>query len=284
MSFVVGAPVVEALTAAFALGIADFAGGTVSRSLGAARVAAGAQVAGLIGLCIVVPFTHPPPPSLVTSILALLAGVLAGIGVLTLYRGLASGSMGIVSTLTGVGSIAIPLVFGMVVSQRLLPGLQLLGVLCAGCAGVLASSLGRDVIRRDSLLLALLAATSFGVAFVLISVAAGGQPIWTLVFMRCGMAVVLVGLALTLKQHHQIRRESYWHWVAVAGLLDVGATWLFIVALRQMQVGLVAAITGLYPVVTMILARVVLSEGLPLRGYRGIGLGWLGIILISWGT
>ena len=48
-------------------------------------------------------------------------------------------------------------------------------------------------------------------------------------------------------------------------------------------IALAAALTGLYPVVTMILARVVLDERLPRLGQLGVALALLGIVLISAG-
>jgi drug/metabolite transporter (DMT)-like permease len=41
---------------------------------------------------------------------------------------------------------------------------------------------------------------------------------------------------------------------------------------------------GLYPIVTMLLARFVLGEHLPRLGQLGVGLALLGIVLISIGA
>ena len=43
------------------------------------------------------------------------------------------------------------------------------------------------------------------------------------------------------------------------------------------------AIVGLYPVVTMLLARFVIGERLPMVGLVGVALALLGIVLISVG-
>jgi drug/metabolite transporter (DMT)-like permease len=50
-----------------------------------------------------------------------------------------------------------------------------------------------------------------------------------------------------------------------------------------MPIGLAAALTGLYPLVTMSLALVVLGERLPRLGLVGVGLALVGIVLISAG-
>jgi len=48
-------------------------------------------------------------------------------------------------------------------------------------------------------------------------------------------------------------------------------------------VGLAAALSGIYPLVTMLLARIVLRERLPRLGLLGVGLALASIILISLG-
>ncbi len=71
--------------------------------------------------------------------------------------------------------------------------------------------------------------------------------------------------------------------VIAAGLFDVGGNALYVVARDVIPIGLAAALTGLYPIVTMILARVVLGERLPRLGQLGVAFALLGIVLISAG-
>jgi drug/metabolite transporter (DMT)-like permease len=47
--------------------------------------------------------------------------------------------------------------------------------------------------------------------------------------------------------------------------------------------GIAAALSGLYPIVTMLLARLVLRESLPALGLAAVILAVLGIVLISLG-
>jgi drug/metabolite transporter (DMT)-like permease len=71
--------------------------------------------------------------------------------------------------------------------------------------------------------------------------------------------------------------------VAAAGLLDVGGNALYVIARDSMPVSLAAALTGMYPVVTMLLARFVLGEHLPRLGQLSVALALLGVLLISIG-
>ena len=69
-----------------------------------------------------------------------------------------------------------------------------------------------------------------------------------------------------------------------AGLFDVGGNAFFVIARDTLPVGLAAALTGMYPVVTMLLARVVLGERLSRLGLLGVALALLGVVLISLGA
>ena len=71
--------------------------------------------------------------------------------------------------------------------------------------------------------------------------------------------------------------------VAAAGLFDVGGNVLYVVARESLPIGLAAALSGMYPIVTMLLARVVLGEHLPRLGQLGVALALLGVVLISIG-
>jgi drug/metabolite transporter (DMT)-like permease len=72
--------------------------------------------------------------------------------------------------------------------------------------------------------------------------------------------------------------------VLVAGLFDVGGNALYVVAREHMHLGLAAALIGVYPVVTMLLARVVIGERLPRLGQLGVALALFGIVLIAVGA
>ena len=66
-----------------------------------------------------------------------------------------------------------------------------------------------------------------------------------------------------------------------AGLLDVGGNVLFVLAREAIPIGLAAALVGLYPVVTMLLARFVIGEPAHRSAWSGSPSRSLGIVLIS---
>jgi drug/metabolite transporter (DMT)-like permease len=56
-----------------------------------------------------------------------------------------------------------------------------------------------------------------------------------------------------------------------------------VVATGMVPLGIAAALSGIYPIVTMLLARAVLHESLPPLGLAAVLTAVLGIVLISLG-
>ena len=273
------AGVTAGLLSALSFGAGDFAGAIAARRAGALAVVAGAHAIGLVALLVATAVIRPTLPDPSAALTGVAAGVAGAIGLAALYRGMAIGSMGLITALSGAGSLAVPLAAGALLGASA-TSVQVIGVGCVAVAAVAASGASRSDLGRRALLLAALAALAFGGWYVLIDLAArGGDPLWALVFSRATSAAVAGLLAVG-----RIRRHEYpLRVVVAAGLFDVGGNVLYVVARGLMPVGLAAALTGLYPVVTMLLARVLIGEHLPRIGQLGVALALLGIVLISAG-
>ena len=173
---------------ALSFGAGDFAGAFAARRAGALIVVAGAHVTGLVALLAGLVILRPPVPDIGPALIGVAAGVAGAVGLAALYRGMSLGSMGIVTSLSGAGSLAIPLVAGAVLGASIAP-LQLVGVACTAAAAAAASGASRDEVGRRALLLAAAAAIGFGTWYVLLDLAArGGDPLWALVFSRATSA------------------------------------------------------------------------------------------------
>ena len=133
-----------------------------------------------------------------------------------------------------------------------------------------------------ALVLAGLAALSFGSWYVLLDLATRtADPLWGLVISRATSAVLIGAIALVGGRVTGVRPVMAL--VVLAGLLDMGGDVLFVVGRSLIPVGLAAALTGLYPLVTMLLARLVLREALPRLGLVAVGLAIGAVALISLG-
>lgn len=274
--------IVFGLGSALAFGAGDFTGGTAARRLPALAVAAGAQIVGLLGLLVLLLVAGATPPDVGALWIGAAAGIAGATGLAALYRGLAMGAMGIVTALSGLGSVLIPLGVGALLGAAV-SSLQLVGVGLAAAAAVAASgaSLSGGV-RRDALRMAAVAAVAFGAWFVLLDLAAEGDAMWALVASRASASLFMVAVAVVAGTRLQPAPRQV-GLVGLAGILDVAGNGLFVLARGEIAVGLAAAMSGIYPIVTMILARVVGGEALPRLGLVGVILAVAAIVLISLG-
>jgi drug/metabolite transporter (DMT)-like permease len=130
--------------------------------------------------------------------------------------------------------------------------------------------------------LALLAAAGFGCYFVGVQSSARADPMWALLASRvAGVALLLVvaavqgGIAVT-------QPGRLWP-LAVMGVLDVSATGLYAVATRHGLLSVVSVAASLYPLATVVLARVVLGERVRRVQELGIAAALAGVVLMAAG-
>ena len=269
------------LGSAVAFGSGDFTGGYATRRVGVVSVAAGAHVVGLVLALGLLAITSPPMPSPGSLAFGAVGGALGGIGLLALYRGLSLGSMGIVAAISGVGAVGIPVVASYGLGRAPVSGGQWLGIVLSLGAIAAASGATRAGVRPVAIALGVAAAIGFGLWFLLLDFAAEESETWALVASRSASTVLLGALALGRRQVGGLR--AAWLIVLAAGALDFLGNATFVVARGLVPVGVAAALSGLYPIVTMLLARVILGERLPRLGLAAVGLAVLGIALISLG-
>jgi drug/metabolite transporter (DMT)-like permease len=244
-------------------------------------VTGGAQVIGFLLLLGAVVIFRPSPPAATTILLGAIGGVFGGVGLAALYRGLSLGAMGLVSAVSGVGGVLVPLSVGLLLWGATVRPLQLVGIACALAAVAAASGATTRGVHRDAVLLALVAALGFGLWFVFLDRAAEHDQLWALVAARGSAAVVIGGTALLRSNRSGL--PAVLPLVGLAGLMDVAANGMVVLSFATIPVGIAAALSGTYPLATMLLARTLLGEALPRLGLAAVALAVGGIVLISVG-
>ncbi len=266
---------------AAAWGTGDFAGGLAARRAGGMLVTGGAQVVGFGILLVTVLALRPAPPAIATIVLGALGGVAGGLGLAALYRGLGMGAMGLVSAISGVGGVLIPLSVGVLLWGNSIHPLQLAGVGFALAAVAAASGATTRGVSRNALLLAVVAAVGFGFWFVFLDRASEHDQLWALVASRASASLLVGGLALLRSKPTAFRPVA--RLIGLAGLMDVAANGMVVLSFATVPVGIAAALSGTYPLATMLLARTLLHEALPRLGVAAVALAVAGIVLISLG-
>jgi drug/metabolite transporter (DMT)-like permease len=271
--------VLLAATSALAFGSGDFLGGSTARRNDPLRVATVVQAIGLGGLLIVAVLAGQRVTGVALAF-GVIAGVGGGVGLAALYRALASGTMGLVTGLTGATASLVALGVDAALRGVVPSPIQLSGVACALGAAWMVASVRGNAVTAGIVGIALLAGTAFGIYFLLLEGAAETSPLWGLVAARAaGTAVLLGAIGVRLGN---LRPD--WRLLVGAGLLDAAASGLIVAALLLIPVGLAAAVSNANtPLVTMGLAWMLLGERVPRRGLVAVGLACVGIALIALG-
>ena len=208
------------------------------------------------------------------------AGVVGVVGLVCLYRALADGTMGVVAPIAATGVI-VPVVVGLASGERPSP-FQIAGVVLAiaGVVLVSVSEVHGIPVRRRSILLALVAAVCLGA--VLVFLARGGKtsvPMTLLAQRTTGVAAMaipaLVGGGLRKLQWRETGT------FAAIGLTDVFANGAFALASTLGLLSLTATLSSFYPVMTAVLARVVLGQRLRRIQLAGAVVVIAGVVLIT---
>ena len=272
-------PLLLALGASLAWGVADFVGPLVSRTLGMLRVLFWAQVGGVlaIGLAVAIRGQGPAGWGVLFAILASLGGML---GLFAYYRGMKTGAMSVIAPIAGVSAV-IPVVFGIATGDNPSTA-QIAGVVCALVGVGLASIEHHEGSPRvaTGVGLALLAALGFGFYFPWMH-AAGKVDFWWASLVFRSTALLIVAVALSAQRPSLRLRPRDLAIVVAVGIGDTIGNVLFAASSSHGLVSLTAVLASLYPVVTVLLAAAVLRERVAPMQRAGIALTLAGVALIS---
>ena len=274
------------LGAGIVYGVADFVGGLASRRSPLLPVLLVSQLFGTSLLLVAFPFVVSGSATSLALGWGAAAGVAGAGGVALLYRGLARGRMSIVAPVTSVNAASLPVIWGLATGER--PGaLAITGVVISLTAVALVSWSGESVaeprrrwIDEPGLLDAIGAGTCFGFFFIFLSFSPDDSSLWPLVGARVASLTTFALVAATTRTAVRPPPHSL-RLIAAAGLLDVLANLLYLLATREGLLSLVAVLTSLYPASTVLLARVVLQERMQRLQLVGLALAAAGVTLIA---
>ena len=250
------------LLAAFCYGTSDFAGGVGGRRGDPTAVAVIGQPFGMVAAIIAIIVVRGGAPNTAAIVWGALAGLGNGIGTIALYRGLATGRIGLVAPLSALISAALPALVGLMQGEHLsISGW--VGLLAALPAIVLISS-GHDRSPGGSqaaVIAAVVAGTGFALLFIGLGRAGTRAGAWPLLPCDAVDLVFVLGVAMIGQSRSRaLVWAKSWTWGALAGVLGGLASLTYLAATGDGALAIIAVVTSLYPAVTVVLARVVLRE------------------------
>jgi drug/metabolite transporter (DMT)-like permease len=272
-----------ALGGALSWGAGDFLGGLASRRVAVLTVLAVSQAIGLAGVALWILLADDPFPGIAPLLPAAAAGAFGVAGLAALYRGLAVGAMGIVAPISAASPL-VPLTVDA--ANGTVPStLQWIGIALV-LAGIMVLSLepsgvgGRRIATGAGL--AVVAALGFGGFVVGIDAGADESATWAVAAARSTSVTIAVVAALLVSVSLRPPLGLLPMLVGVA-IFDTGANVFVALATTKGAAGTVAVLSALYPIVTVVLARVLLAERLGAAKRAGGAIAVAGAALVAAG-
>jgi len=274
------------LCTAITYGAADFFAAIASRKIRVVVVTALASITGLVVLLLLSPLLGASFSN-EAFFWGLMGGFSSVVALLALYASLALGPISIVSPLGALLSAIVPAVIGVALLGESFSILGWLAIAMALIAVVLvgfvppSSKSGQQIElpKPRAIILAIIAGTGIGLAVTALARSPQDSGIAPIIVMRTTASVLLGAIVLfgILRGRKAAAGENkvpldrkIWLTVAAAGGLDAMANIFFTLASRSGSLTVTGVLTALYPLGTIILARVVLKEHV--AGIQKIGI------------
>jgi drug/metabolite transporter (DMT)-like permease len=277
------------LAASALWGTSDFLGGLATRKAPAVLVVATAHGLSLGLLLLIALATHSPLPPVHFASLGMCAGVFGGVALILYYQALSFGEMGLTTTLTGLLTALVPVVFSFFTEGS--PKLsQIAGFVVAAAAISLIAYTPAGKPRPLALGLAILAGFSFGVFLVVLKIAGGYSLFWPLIYSRIASTALAGGIAIWLQVRpendaaawrEEARGNCFLWFAGCAGVLEAVGSLLYMQSAREGRLDVAAVLASLYPAVTILLAVSFLKERTTSSQALGMVLALGAVVLVS---
>lgn len=266
-------------------GIGDYCGGRSSRDADSFVVTFVGQLFSLVLLgAALLAFGDSAPP-LRDWLWGAAGGVGGFVGLSLFYLALSKGAMTVVAPLTAMVSSILPVAAGVILGER--PNaLGYLGIVIA-LAGIAlvtgAVGLAHQKTTASIAVLAVLGGCGFGWMYVCLDRAHEEAGMWPLLGARIA-SISISGVVILARHSDGPRFVGIGLLAMVAGMFDMAANILFVVANHRGLLSLVSVIASLYPVSTIVLAMRIDRERVTRSQVGGMALAALALALVSLGA
>jgi drug/metabolite transporter (DMT)-like permease len=272
-----------ALLSALSYGVSDFTAGLASRRLAAGPVTGVTQSLGILTAIVAVALYPGQGAGTSALVWGAVSGVGSAVGTLSLYHGFSVAPMSVVATLSGVLTAVLPVVAGLALGNHLSAPAAAGIVIAMPAIGFVSwrPSSGGAGGDRAGVLYGVLAGIGFGTLFVALDRAGTRSGAWPLL---PGQVVSLLLVSpFAYRGLTGIRRPSANTMLLLlgTGVLSATANLLFLVATKHGELAIVGVLSALYPVLTVLLARVLLTERWSRTQAVGLATAALAVVLVT---
>ena len=244
------------------------------------------QIAGTVIALVAAPLVGPNGPGLSDLLWGAAAGLGGAVGLLALYRGIASTLVAVVSPTSALIGAIVPVAFGLASGER--PTVHAwIGIALCLPAVLLLTATGTEAAparanARRALVYGALAGLGFGCFFIAISRPSAEAGLWPLIAARFVSVVLVAVTAIAAGKQLRVARGTILL-VCAAGVLDMSANVAFVVASRGSLLSLVTIVASLFPAPTVLLAWLFFHERVPAFRIAGLAMAIAGVALIGIG-
>lgn len=280
------------LLTAVTYGAADFFAAIASRKVRVVVVTATASLSGLVILLLLLPLMGGAF-SEQAFFWGLMGGLSSVIALLALYASLALGPISIISPLGALVSAIVPAVIGVALLGESFTAIGWAALALALIAVVLVGFVPGEHVtlpKPRAIVLAIIAGAGIGLAVTSLARSPHDSGIAPIIVMRT-TATILLGLIVLIGFLRGQRANGdgsgnpvplkTWLIVCGAGTLDAAANIFFTLASRTGSLTVTGVLTALYPLGTILLARLVLKEHVATTQKIGIGLTLTASLLLA---
>lgn len=275
---------VLALGSATLYGIADVAGGLLSRRANVAAVALLGQ-AGALVLMLAVAFVVPAPEVTLADLgWGALSGAGTGVGMVFLYRGLSRGAMSVVVPVSAVGGVALPVLAGVALFGERPTMVAWIGIAVAVPALWLVSRTRADDRQHTSAATidALVASVGIAVQYLALARAEAGAGLWPVVSGRVSAVVAILPLLGWFAGRLVLPRRQATYAALTGGAAAVALV-LYLLSTRLELVVVAVVLSSLYPVIPVLLGVTLLRERLVATQVVGLAAAAAAVLLLTLG-
>ena len=273
--------IIYGILSAATWGAGDFIGGIASKRTSPYRVLFLAELAGMVPFTLLALFLREPIPPTSDLLVGAGSSLIGLMGLLFLYRALASNQMTVAAPVSALFAAFIPVIFGFFTLGIPSPA-TLAGFALAFAAVWLISQTGVMNWRFSlwELRIPLLSGLFFGLYFLTLHRATLNAFFWPLAVARLAGFIALGAYALIARQPGLPPREI-WGFSIVNGLLDIGGNAFYVLAAQTGRLDVAAVLSALYPASTVLLASIFLKERITWLQAIGVLLAFIAIILFT---
>lgn len=275
-----------ALFSALGFGISDYMGGKLSRDNASIRVTAISQSCAL-AIYIVLALLVPGTPTVQGFIAGGAAGICNALGLYLFYSAMAQGTVGVVISITALLGAALPACFGFLRGDNLSG--MLVGGLVFGALAVVAFAIPRREDLKNSRAMTpllwvktVVGGTLLSGSFMSLTFAPAGGGAWPLVAVgTCSTGLALTLSLITTKGVSLPKKivKPLIVMVCAIGLAYFGQVF----ATQASVLAIASVLTALYPIPTIILARVIDHEHLTRLQLVGALCALVAVVFIALG-